>query len=164
MGDSGIHGSSLAIVSERDANGLAAASPDSGEAPPAGDRSLATRLRRFVRAVREGDEAMVEEMVVRLSRSHHMLTPLAFVVGGIAMLFTGLKLLLSNWRLTLVQVLPAMWIWLAMYDLKAHALHGKSLNVLRGPILIPILLVIVAITAASFFLNAVFGFAIVQAR
>ncbi len=105
---------------------------------------------------------MAQEMVLRLSQSHRMLTPLAFVVGGIAMLFTGLKLLLSNWRLTLVQILPAMWIWLAMYDLKAHALHGKSLNVLRGPILIPILLAIAAITAASFFLNAVFGFAIVQ--
>jgi len=30
-----------------------------------------------------------------------------------------LKLLVSNWRLTLVQVPPAMWIWLAMYNLKA---------------------------------------------
>ncbi len=78
------------------------------------------------------------------------------------MLFYGLKLLFSNWRLTLVQVLPAMWIWLAMFDLKAHALHGKSFHVLRGPVLIPILLAIAAITAASFFLNAVFGFAIVQ--
>jgi hypothetical protein len=115
-----------------------------------------------VRAVREGDEAMVEEMVMRLSRSHRLLTPLAFVVGGFAMLFTGLKLLLSNWRLTLVQVLPAMWIWLAMYDLKAHVLHGKSFHVLRGPILIPIILAIAAITAASFVLNAVFAFAIVQ--
>jgi uncharacterized membrane protein HdeD (DUF308 family) len=55
-----------------------------------------------------------------------------------------------------------MWIWLAMYDLKAHVLHGKTLNVLRGPVLIPIVLAITAITAASFFLNAVFGFAIVQ--
>jgi hypothetical protein len=100
--------------------------------------------------------------VVRLSQSHRMLTPLALVVGGFAMLFTGLKLLLSNWRLTLVQILPAMWIWFAMYDLKAHALHGKSFSVLRGPILIPIVLAIAAITAASFFLNAVFGFAIVQ--
>ncbi len=79
------------------------------------------------------------------------------------MLFDGLKLLFSNWRLTLVQILPAMWIWFAMYDLKAHVLHDKSFNVLRGPVLIPIVLVIAAITAASFFLNAVFGFAIVQA-
>jgi hypothetical protein len=126
------------------------------------DAGLSSRLRRFVRAVREGDEAMAEEMVLRLSHSRRVFAPLALVVGGFAMLFTGLKLLFSNWRLTLVQALPAMWIWLAMYDLKAHALHGKSFNVLRGPVLIPLVLAITAITAASFFLNAVFGFAIVQ--
>ena len=105
---------------------------------------------------------MVEELVVRVSGSRRAFAPLALVVGGFAMLFTGLKLLFTNWRLTLVQALPAMWIWLAMYDLKAHVLHGKSFHVLRGPVLIPIVLVIAAITAASFFLNAVFGFAIVQ--
>jgi uncharacterized membrane protein len=41
-------------------------------------------------------------------------------------------------------------------------LHGKSFNVLRGPVLIPLALLIVAITVASFFLNAVFAFAISQ--
>ncbi len=121
-----------------------------------------TRLARFVRAVREGDEQMVEEMVVRLSRSRRYLAPLALAVGGLAMLFNGLKLLLSNWRLTLVQILPAMWIRLAMFELKEHALHGKSVRVIHGPVLILIVLVVAAITAASFFLNAVFAFAIVQ--
>jgi hypothetical protein len=76
------------------------------------------------------------------------------------MLFEGVKLLATNWRLTLVQLLPAMWIWAAMIDLKAHVLHGQSFHVLRGPILVPVVLAIVAITAASFFLNAVFAFAI----
>ena len=71
-------------------------------------------------------------------------------------------MLFTNWRLTLVQALPAIWIWLAMYDFKAYVLRGKSFHVLRGPVLIPIVLVIAAITAASFFLNAVFGFAIVR--
>ena len=113
-------------------------------------------------AVRDGDEAVVEDLVVRLSTSRRAFAPLALVVGGFAMLFNGLKLLFSNWRLTLVQVLPAMWIWVAMYDLKAHVLHGKTFHVLRGPVLVPIVLAIAAITAASFFLNAVFGFAIVQ--
>ena len=61
-----------------------------------------------------------------------------------------------------MQILPAMWIWLAMFDLKAHVLHGKSFNVLRGPILVPIGLVIVTITIASYFLNAVFAMAIAQ--
>jgi hypothetical protein len=135
---------------------------DGGESPPPQDATLSNRLRQFVAAVRDGDEAMVEELVVRLSGSRRVLAPPALVVGGFVMLFNGLKLLFTNWRLTLVQILPAMWIWLAMSGLKAHALHGKSFHVLRGPILIPIVLVITAITVASFFLNAVFAFAIVQ--
>jgi hypothetical protein len=141
---------------------MEAASSITGEPAPELEASVSRRLWRFVRAVRDGDEAMVEETVLRLSQSRRVLAPLALVVGGFAMLFNGLKLLFSNWRLMLVQILPAMWIWVATYDLKAHVLHGKSFNVLRGPILIPIVLAIAAITAASFFLNAVFGFAIVQ--
>ena len=76
------------------------------------------------------------------------------------MLFDGVKLLVTNWRLTLVQVLPAMWIWLAMLDLKAHVLRGKSFHAVHGPVVIPLVLAVAAITAACFFLNAVFAFAI----
>jgi hypothetical protein len=88
--------------------------------------------------------------------------PLAFAIGAFALLFDGLKLLVSNWRLTLVQLLPAIWIWVAMADLKVHVLQGNSFEVLRGPVLIPIILAIVAITVASFFLNTVFAFAITR--
>ena len=114
----------------------------------------------LLRAIEESDEARIEEAVLRLSRSRRVFAPLAFAVGAFALLFDGLKLLVSNWRLTLVQLLPAMWIWVAMADLKVHVLHGNEFNALRGPVLIPIILVIVAITVASFFLNAVFAFAI----
>ena len=69
---------------------------------------------------------------------------------------------MSNWRLTLVQLLPAIWIWVAMADLKVHVVHGNSFTVLRGAVLIPIILAIVAITVASFFLSAVFAFAITR--
>jgi hypothetical protein len=137
-------------------------SDDRGDAVPPGEAKFSARVGQFVRAVRDGDESMAEELILRLSRSHPLLAPLALVVGGFAMLFTGIRLLFTNWRLTLVQILPAMWIWIAMFDLKAHALHHKSFDVLRGPVLIPIVLVIASITAASFFLNAVFGFAIVE--
>ena len=115
-----------------------------------------------MRAIEDNDEAKVEEAILRLSHSRRVFAPLAFAVAAFVMLFDGLKLLVSNWRLTLVQILPAMWIWLAMFDLKAHVLHGKSFNVLRGPVLIPIALVITALTVASFFLNAVFAFAIAE--
>src|SRR6516165_9476361 len=121
---------------------------------------LLSGIGRLVRAIQENDEDAVQTAVLRLSRSRRVFAPLAFVVGAFAMLFRGLRLLVTNWRLTLIQILPAMWIWLALYDLKAHVLHGKSFHALRGPILIPINLAVIAITAASFALNAVFAFAI----
>jgi hypothetical protein len=122
--------------------------------------ALWDRVSALVRAIQENDEAKIEEAIFRLSESRRVFAPLGFAVGAFVMLFNGLKLLVTNWRLTLVQLLPAMWIWLAMFDLKAHMLQGKSFNVLRGPVLIPIILLIIAITIASFFLNAVFAFAV----
>ena len=106
-------------------------------------------LERLVVAIRAGDDAMVESAVLALSKRSRWLAPLGMLVGAFVMLFQGVKLLFSNWRLTLVQILPAMWIWAAMIDLKAHVFHGKSFHVLRGPLLIPIILVIASITAAA---------------
>ncbi|WP_425241642.1 hypothetical protein [Trebonia sp.] len=140
---------------------LPGAGTDGGS--PARRRITRAQVERFIQAVRDSDQALVDDMVLRLSRSRRWLAPLALAVGAFAMLFEGVKLLFTNWRLTLIQVLPAMWIWAAMYDLKAHMLHGKSFHSLTGPaVVIPIVLGIAAITAGSFYLNAVFAFAIVQ--
>src|SRR5580693_1309337 len=122
-------------------------------------RALSVQVGRFVRAIQEDDEAMVEQ-IAQLSRRRRAFAPLAFTVGAFAMLIEGLRLLLSNWRLTLIQILPAMWIWLAMFDLKARVLHDRSFPALRGPVLIPIALAVVGVTVACFGLNAVFAFAI----
>ena len=73
--------------------------------------SLTTRIGALVRAIEESDQAKIEEAVLRLSRSRRAFSPLAFAVGAFALLFDGLRLLVSNWRLTLVQLLPAIWIW-----------------------------------------------------
>jgi hypothetical protein len=120
---------------------------------------LGGRLQALVRAIRADDEGAIDA-VLRVSRSRRLFAPLAFLVGAFAMLFDGLRIVLTNWRLTLVQVLPAMWIWLAMYDLKARVLHGKSLHALRGPVLIPINLAVIALTIGAYLLNAVFAYAI----
>jgi hypothetical protein len=58
-----------------------------------------------------------------------------------------------------------MWIWAAMYDLKLHVSpwHDKAFHVLTGrAVVIPVVLGIAAITAAAFYLNAVFAYAIIQ--
>jgi hypothetical protein len=136
--------------------------PHDGGAHRSRRRITRAQIAQFVQAVRDSDQTTVNEMVLRLSRARPWLAPLAFAVGAFAMLFDGVKLLFTNWRLTLIQVLPAMWIWAAMYDLKEHALHGKTFHVLTGPIVIPLVLGVAAVTAASFYLNAVFAFAIIQ--
>src|SRR5947209_4846816 len=154
--------------SRPDRPSLAASPPASApEQPPGPDGAsqagrLSSRIRALARAIDENDESAIEEAILRLSRSRRAFAPLGLAIGAFVMLFDGLKLLVSNWRLTVVQILPALWIWLAMLDLKIHVLHGHSFNVLRGPILIPIVLAITAITVAAFFLNAVFAFAIAR--
>lgn len=154
--------------------GAAAPRETAGSDPPAptghlhklgSDRhviAVSARIRPLVKAIQDDDEARIEEAILRLSRSRRLFAPLALAVSAFVLLFDGLRLLVSNWRLTLVQVIPAMWIWVAMYDLKAHVLHGRAYHGLRGPILIPICLAIIAITVAGFFLNAVFAMAIAQ--
>lgn len=139
---------------------LEAPSPQGG---PARDRptGLAGRIRALVRAIDENDDADIREAILNLSRSRRALSPLAFAVGGVALLFEGVRLLVSNWRLTLVQVIPAMWIWLAMLDLKVHLLRGRSFHFVTSPALILIWMLMIAITMASLFLNAVFAFAVV---
>ena len=122
-------------------------------------------VERFIQAVRNSDQAVVDDTVLQLSRSRRWLAPLALALGAFAMLFDGVKLLFTNWRFAVIQVLPAMWIWAAMYDLKAHyldVLHPKGFHDLTGPVLIPIVLGIAAVTAAAFYLNAVFAFAIIE--
>ena len=123
---------------------------------------LGKRIRSLVRAIQENDDAKIEQAILHLSSSRRVFAPLALAIGAFALLYNALRLLVTNWRLTAVQILPAMWIWVAMLDLKAHVLHGQSLHVVTGPVLIPVAILIVAITVASFFLNAVFAFAIAQ--
>jgi putative flippase GtrA len=120
------------------------------------------RAEPMAHAVADGDEAGVLAILTELSDRHPRLAPLTFAFGGIAMLLAGLRVLFENWRLTLVQVLPAMWVWAAMYDLRLHLLRENSTPGLKGAVLVPIVLAIVAGTIACYFLNAVFAFAVAQ--
>jgi hypothetical protein len=138
------------------------AATDSGGTGAVASKRLRIRagVAGLVDAIRRSDDDAVERAVLQLSSTRRWLAPLALIVGAFLMLFQGLKLLVTNWRLTLVQIIPAMWIWVAMLDIKVHVLHTKGFHILRGPVLVPAILGVTVITAASFYLNGVFAFAI----
>jgi hypothetical protein len=133
-----------------------------GGGPPSRRQALVRQARALIHAIQAGDEAAVESAVLDLSRSRRLFAPLVFAVGAFVMLFQGLRLLFSNWRLTLIQVLPAMWIWLALLDLKAHAFKGREFHAWHGAVDVLLVVIIALVTAAAFYLNSVFAFAISQ--
>jgi hypothetical protein len=134
--------------------------PPRSETAPGRRRRVGWRVAALVRAIREGDEASIEAAVLRVSRSRRWLAPLALCVSALVLLFGGVRLVFTNWRLSVLQILPAMWIWLAFFDLKLHVLHGKSFHVIHGPLAWAVVLAIVVVTAVSFHLNAIVAFAI----
>ena len=113
-------------------------------------------------AIREGDEQTVEQAVLQLAQTRKIFAPLALIVGAFVMLFSALRLLVTNWRLILVQALPALLIWAVTLDLKAHVLHGKEFSAVRGPIVVVLFVLAVLVTIGAFFLNAAFAFTISQ--
>src|ERR1700722_19968640 len=119
--------------------------------------ALSSRARRLVQAINEGDESRVEAAVVQLSQSKRIFAPLTLAIGALLMLFQGVKLLFSDWRLSLIQVLPAMWIWAAMLDLKLHVVARREFRVWYGLSVVLAVLAIALVSVASFYLNAVFA-------
>ena len=125
-------------------------------------RQFASRIGEFVDAIEGTDEAKIEEAIVRMSESHVLLRPLAFAISAFVLLFDALRMILTNWRLLLIQLLPALWIWLAMGILRAYVLYDQDLDEIYGLQIIPVFLLVIAITIASFYLNATFAFAIMR--
>ena len=138
----------------------AARRPRTGDQPESRRQLLVRQGRVLLEAIRNNDEAAVEDAVLALSRSRRIFAPLVFALGAFVMLFQGLRMLFSNWKLTLIQVLPAMWIWLALIDLKAHTYKDKEFHGWQGGVALALVLAIALLTAVSYYLNAVFAFAI----
>ncbi len=119
-------------------------------------------VRQLIAAIRDNDEDDIEAAILQLARRKRIFAPLVLAVGAFVMLFSGLRLLVTNWKLMLVQALPAMWIWAATVDLKAHVLRGKEFDIIRGPIILVLFAAVALITITAFYLNAAFAFAIAQ--
>jgi hypothetical protein len=114
----------------------------------------------MARAVADADPVTIETAASRFGRSKQFLAPVAWAAGTLVLAIRGIKLLVLNWRLSLIQVVPAAWIWLVMYQLKQHSLRGvpfRHLTVLAAVLIIALSLVV---SIAAFWCNVVFAFAI----
>ena len=71
-------------------------------------------------AVRSTDPARVQQLATDLSGRSRWLTPLAYVAGTLAVVFDGIVLLFKSWRLTLLQLVPAAWIYAMTWNIRSH--------------------------------------------
>ena len=60
----------------------------------------------------------VESALKDLGGSRRWLAPLVYAAGTVAVVFDGVLLLLHNWRLTLLQLFPAVWIWVMTWNMR----------------------------------------------
>jgi hypothetical protein len=114
----------------------------------------------LITAVANADPSAIERATRQLGESKKFLAPVAWAAGTMVLLVNGVKLLILNWRLSLVQLIPAAWIWLTSWDLKQHLLHGSAFDHLNLAERIVLIVAIVGLTIAAFWCNAVFAFAI----
>jgi hypothetical protein len=126
---------------------------------PVRRKSRRRALGQAVTAVRSTDPARVEAALREFGGRRRWLAPLAYAAGTIAVVFDGVVLLLRNWRLTLLQVVPATWIWGMTWNLKNHELSKASIS----PTIAALLAVCLLVGAqVAYWCNATFAFTMVQ--
>jgi hypothetical protein len=121
-------------------------------------RSAWASLVRAVQAARRLDSAAVQEELQRMGERRRWLAPLTYAAATIAFVFEGVLILLRNWRLLLLQLAPAAWIWVMTRELKAHVFAGHDLPTAYADLVAAGVLVVAQI---SYWCNATFAFTVV---
>jgi hypothetical protein len=115
---------------------------------------------KIAKGVLDLDPLEIERSAMELGSTRRLLAPLAFVAGTLALMVVGVKPLIKNWRLTLVELVPAAWIWVTMWNLKSHVLDQRGVHHVHGLWVVAATLVFVGIAVLAFWCNALFVFAI----
>src|SRR5262245_27527036 len=116
-------------------------------------------LVRLTVAVRDVQPGQVQAEVNRLGQRSRWLKPLAYAAGTVAIVFEGILLLLRNWRLLFLMLVPAVWIGVMSWNLRTHVLSDRDLPVEWAPGLAVGVLVA---ALAAYWCNATFAFTLTQ--
>ena len=74
----------------------------------------------------------------------------------------GVLLLVGNWRLLLMELVPALWLGAITWDWRARTFGKLPLAEVHGEAAVAVMAVILVMTFAAYWCNAVFAFAAVQ--
>src|SRR5262249_9167375 len=136
---------------EHSAQGRSGAAQQDAPALPDPERSSTvwTRIAAATRAVADADPAEIESTARQLGESRRYLAPVAWTAGAIVLLVRGIKLLALNWRLSLIELVPAAWVWLVMWDLRQHHLRSDAFRqiTLGGTTVLAVLAIAASIAA-----------------
>jgi hypothetical protein len=113
-----------------------------------------------IEAVADADPQQIEATARRFGSSRRILAPVAWVAAMLVLVVRGIKLLMSNWRLLLIELVPATWVWVTLWDLRREGLRAPPLrDVTVGDVLLAVS-VAATFSIAALWCNCVFGFAI----
>jgi hypothetical protein len=112
-----------------------------------------------IAAVRSTDSASVESALRDLGARRRWLAPLVFAAGTVAVVFDGVLLLLRNWQLTLLQLFPAVWIWIMTWNMKNHRLSKPTFSTAD---VIPIAVGVLLAAQVAYWSNATFAYTMAQ--
>jgi hypothetical protein len=141
--------------------------PPPGIDPADGASPSASATRRFrrlallraVEAVRSTDPTRVESALKELGEGRRWLVPLVYAAGTVAVVFDGVLLLLHNWRLTLLQLFPAVWIWGMTYNIRHRVLSETTSTSVALAAAVGVLVA----AQVAYWCNATFAFTLTQA-
>jgi hypothetical protein len=96
------------------------------------------------------------------SRSSNVLFRVLLLVSGTLLLIVrGIVLLVANWKLILLELVPAVWLGVVLWDLRRHTIEGDALVVPSGWAAAGAAAVIAVATTTSYWCNVAFAFAAV---
>jgi hypothetical protein len=101
----------------------------------------------------------VEAALKDLGTRRRSLALLVYAGGTVAVVFDGVLLLLRNWRLTLLQLFPAVWIWVMTWNMKHHFLSKPTLST---SVVIPAAVGVLLAAQVAYWCNATFAYTMAE--
>lgn len=119
-------------------------------------------LRKVVATSRSTDADGAVEILRAYADGRWYLVALRYVGHTMESVVAGVLLLLGNWRLLVMELVPALWLGAITWDWRARTFGQLPLAEVHGAAAAVVTVLILVMTFAAYWCNAVFAFAAVQ--